>query len=245
MHYYKKNIGDYHKKAGRLTMLEHGAYTLLLDACYDRERFPTLDEALDWCWARSDEEVAAVKFVLSKFFTVKDQVYTQARVQEELDAYRIKAEKNQRIAIDREASRRTNGDRESTNRARTVHEPSPNQEPLTKNQEPDLNIGRQADRFTEFFAAYPKKVKKKPAHDIWKRKNLNPKADQIIQDVAMRLSSDRRWLDGFVPDPTTYLNQERWTDEIQRGEHAKTQQLRDTRTPLEKWQAKYDAGQLD
>jgi len=29
MHYFKRNIGDYHKKAGRLSMLEHGAYTLL------------------------------------------------------------------------------------------------------------------------------------------------------------------------------------------------------------------------
>ena len=37
MHYYKRNIGDYHKKAGRLSMIEHGAYTLLIDACYDRE----------------------------------------------------------------------------------------------------------------------------------------------------------------------------------------------------------------
>ncbi len=84
MHYYKRNIGDYHKKAGRLSMLEHGAYTLLLDACYDRERFPTLDEALDWAWARTDEEEAAVKFVLKKFFTEIDGVYVQKRTNEEI-----------------------------------------------------------------------------------------------------------------------------------------------------------------
>ena len=39
MHYFKFNIGDYHKKAGRLSMLQHGAYTLLIHACYDREKF--------------------------------------------------------------------------------------------------------------------------------------------------------------------------------------------------------------
>ena len=60
MHYYKRNLGDYAKKAGRLSMIEHGAYTLLLDACYDRERFPTLEEAIEWTWARTPEEVAAV-----------------------------------------------------------------------------------------------------------------------------------------------------------------------------------------
>ena len=45
MHYYKRNLGDYAKKAGRLSMLEHGSYTLLIDACYDRERFPTICSA--------------------------------------------------------------------------------------------------------------------------------------------------------------------------------------------------------
>lgn len=93
MHYFKRNIGDYHKKAGRLSMLEHGAYTLLLDACYDRERFPTRAEAIDWCWARSVDEVSAVEFVLSKFFTLDGEQYIQARIQEEIAAYHL-AKKN-------------------------------------------------------------------------------------------------------------------------------------------------------
>jgi uncharacterized protein YdaU (DUF1376 family) len=46
MHYYKRNLGDYAKKTGRLTMLQHGAYTLLIDSCYDREKFPTLEQAI-------------------------------------------------------------------------------------------------------------------------------------------------------------------------------------------------------
>lgn len=136
MHYFKRNIGDYHKKAGRLSMLEHGAYTLLLDACYDRERFPTLDEALEWSWARTDEEVSAVKFVLSKFFSLVDGKYAQQRVQDEIDAYHAKSLKNQEIALAREAARREL-------RARNVHETctdhhlTTNQEPLTTNQEPE------------------------------------------------------------------------------------------------------------
>jgi uncharacterized protein YdaU (DUF1376 family) len=136
MHYFKRNIGDYHKKAGRLSMLEHGSYTLLIDACYDRERFPTLEEAIDWCWARSEEEISAVKFVLSKFFTLVNGVYTQDRIAEEIAAYQEKAEKNRLIAIDRENKRRGV-------RAPDVHEActdrhlTNNQEPLTTNQEPE------------------------------------------------------------------------------------------------------------
>lgn len=138
MHYYKRNIGDYAKKAGRLSMLEHGAYTLLIDACYDRERFPTLDEAIEWCWARSEEEEQAVKFVLSRFFDLRDGVYVQSRIDEEIAAYAKNAETNKRIATERERKR--------ADRAQSVHEasplvnePPPNHKPLTNNQEPITN----------------------------------------------------------------------------------------------------------
>ena len=131
MHYYKRNLGDYAKKAGRLSMLQHGAYTLLLDACYDREQFPTIDEAIEWTWASTEAEIEAVKFVLSRFFTPENGVYVQARVREELDGYAKKAHVNQRIAHDRETARRD----KDTVRARTVHEPCTNRH-LTKNQEP-------------------------------------------------------------------------------------------------------------
>lgn len=138
MHYYKRNIGDYHKKAGRLSMLEHGAYTLLIDACYDRERFPTEDDAIDWCWARSDEEVTAVRFVLSKFFTLDGGVYVQQRISEEVGAYKEMAIKNKEIAENREKAKKEGKNGISTKRAPTVNEPPPNQEPRTKNQEPEV-----------------------------------------------------------------------------------------------------------
>lgn len=138
MHYYKRNIGDYAKKAGRLSMLEHGAYTLLIDACYDREQFPTLEEALDWAWARTEAEESAVKFVLSKFFTLIDGVYVQNRIKEELAEYKEKAETNTRIAKEREANRKKN--KQTVNDScEKVHESSPNQEPITNNQEPINN----------------------------------------------------------------------------------------------------------
>lgn len=139
MFYYKKNIGDYYKKTGRLSMLEHGAYTLLIDACYDRERFPTLDEAIDWAWARTDAEIEAVKFVLGKFFTLDGDIYTQNRISEELAHYKKIGEVNQRIALEREQNRRLakrSVNEDSTERGNSVNESPPNQEPRTKNQEP-------------------------------------------------------------------------------------------------------------
>ena len=136
MHYYKRNLGDYAKKAGRLTMLQHGAYTLLIDSCYDREVFPTLEQAIEWTWASTEAEVDAVKFVLSRFFSLtKDGEYVQDRILEELLQYHKNADTNKRIADEREAKRRE----KSTKREQSVNEASPNQEQLTINHKPNIN----------------------------------------------------------------------------------------------------------
>lgn len=132
MHYYKKNLGDYAKKAGKLSMLQHGSYTLLIDACYDREKFPTLDEAIDWTWASNTEEIEAVTFVLKKFFTLENGVYVQNHIKEDLAEYHAKAETNKRIATERETKRKE----KSTVRTPVVNEAPPNQEPITNNHKP-------------------------------------------------------------------------------------------------------------
>jgi uncharacterized protein YdaU (DUF1376 family) len=133
MHYYKRNLGDYAKKCGRLSMLQHGAYTLLIDSCYDREKFPTIDEALEWTWASTEAEIEAVKFVLSRFFKLtEDGTYVQDRILMELLEYHAKADINKRIAIERETKRKQT----YTNRAPIVNEPTPNHKPETINQKP-------------------------------------------------------------------------------------------------------------
>lgn len=147
MHYYKRNIGDYYKKAGRLSILEHGTYTLLIDACYDRERFPTKEQAIEWCWAKSAEELAAIDTVLARFFDHDEKTgeYRQKRIAEELAIYAQKAEKNKQIAIDRENRKKQKGTN-ANDTCTNEHEPCKNvhltinHKPLTINQEPDKDI---------------------------------------------------------------------------------------------------------
>lgn len=198
MHYFKRNIGDYHKKAGRLSMLEHGAYTLLLDACYDREEFPTMEEALDWCWARSDDEEAAVRFVLSKFFTLENDRYVQNRVREEIEAYRAMAAKNKEIAEKREATKRTKRAKESTKRADNntdgspdQHESPPNHKPLTNNHKPIV----EAAVSTEERSATSPKENLPPANP----ENIPDEAPSRNVQVAVLLRS-------HGADPSTHPN---------------------------------------
>ncbi|WP_432783793.1 YdaU family protein [Pseudomonas corrugata] len=222
MHYFKRNIGDYHKKAGRLTMLEHGAYTLLLDACYDRERFPTFEEAIDWCWARNKEEIDAVELVLRKFFDLIDGRYVQARIQEEISAYHATALKNKEIAEKREATRRTK-------RAPVVHASctdghlTTNHKPLTINQEPiDQKpcapaVLEQEDLFPKFWSLYPRKQDKAKAQKAWAKLKVTDDLFALIATglAAQVVSAD--WLkEGgkYIPMPTTWLNGKRWEDEV-------------------------------
>ena len=212
MHYYKRNIGDYHKKAGRLSMLEHGAYTLLIDSCYDREQFPTLEEANDWAWARTDAELAAVKFVLSKFFTLEDGVYVQNRIKEELDEYKEKSEINSRIAQEREANRKKS--KQDVNEpSRTVnescdktHEPPPNHKPITNNQ--SNTIGD----FDVFWNQYPNKTAKQAAVKAWSKLKPNESLFNLIIDALEKQKPHFKV--GFIPHPATWLNGRRWEDAI-------------------------------
>lgn len=184
MHYYKRNIGEYHKRAGRLSMLQHGAFTLLMDSCYDRERFPTMDEALEWLWASSKEEIEAVEFVLSRFFDLENGVYVQKRIADELANYHKNAETNKRIAIERETKRRE----ERTKRAQSVdgsntleHEPPPKQEPRTTNQKPvELPLSPDGN------APKVKQVPYEQIKDIYNKALPTLTASRILSDKSKR-----------------------------------------------------------
>lgn len=68
--------------------------------------------------------------------------------------------------------------------------------------------------FEKFWTLYPVKSAKKACLQKWKRKNLKSIAEDIISKVNLQLLNDRKWLAGYAPNPLTYLNQERWTDEL-------------------------------
>jgi len=197
MHYYKRNLGDYAKKTGRLTMLQHGAYTLLIDSCYDREKFPTLEQAIEWTWASTEAEIEAVKFVLSRFFTLgEDGEYVQERILAELLDYHSKADKNKTIAIEREAKRREN----RTNRAQVVDESPPNHKPITNNHKPSNTPPDGVSQSVWDDFVKQRKAKKAPVSDtvITKIRNQAEKAGWSLEDALAEICA-RGWT-GFNAD---------------------------------------------
>ena len=70
MIFYKRFIGDYKRDTGHLSMIEHGAYGLLLDYFYASEKpLPIYGQRLyRLTMAASDGERAAVDYVLESFW---------------------------------------------------------------------------------------------------------------------------------------------------------------------------------
>lgn len=70
------------------------------------------------------------------------------------------------------------------------------------------------ESFNKFVAMYPVQKNMLKAREIWKRKKLYLKKDEIMTKLQKFLDHDADWKDGFIPHPTTFLNGERWNDEI-------------------------------
>lgn len=69
------------------------------------------------------------------------------------------------------------------------------------------------DRFNVFWKQYPKKVAKPYALKVWKK--INP-SDELLQKMLAAINTQglRNKDIQFVPNPATWLNGERWEDEV-------------------------------
>lgn len=76
--------------------------------------------------------------------------------------------------------------------------------------------------FDRFWAAYPKKVGKAAVRKKWAKLNVS---EQLVEKMIMSLNTQRQsaqWQrDGgqYIPNPLTWLNQERWEDELGGGDN--------------------------
>lgn len=86
MKWYPRNVGDYAASTRTLSMLEHGAYTLLLDYYYATETPLPVDpvQLHRVCMAVTDAEQCAVASVITRFFTREADGYHHAVVTERI-----------------------------------------------------------------------------------------------------------------------------------------------------------------
>ena len=71
-------------------------------------------------------------------------------------------------------------------------------------------------RFNAFYAHYPLKKSKAPARKAFMKLNPDAELYQKIMDAVTAQKGSRQWQDKqYIPHPSTWLNQERWEDEVE------------------------------
>lgn len=158
MNYYEHHLGDYAKDTAHLTMLEHGAYRLLLDRYYGTEAGIPADQAHRVARARSRDEKVAVDTVLGEFFTLTDGVWINKRADEEI----VKAQA--KITTAKENGKKGGRPKKQTNghEVKTQEKPSgfpvgyenetqqkAHQSPVTSHQTPDVNPSEQSSSHSQ------------------------------------------------------------------------------------------------
>lgn len=219
-------------------MLEHGAYTMLLDRYYATEQGIPADQVHRLCRARTPEEVAAVDVVLSEFFSLVDGRWINGRAEREIEAAmtRINAAKeNGKLGgRPRKTQHEPTGNplglqqEPRANPAETQSEPSEKlsnlQSPISNLQEQEYpptprkrgSVSEFPPGFAEFWEVYPRHTAKANAQKAWAKLRPDPATVATILRAVEAQKQSSAWLkDGgqFIPHPATWLNGRRWEDE--------------------------------
>ncbi len=126
MNFYKHFLGDYARDTAHLSMLEHGAYRLMLDHYYATGKSLPADKVLLYriCKASSKTERAAVDLVSDSFFPVNgDGTRHNYRADKEIGQWTAQAE------INREIGKLGGRPRKTESVSESVSEPEPNRNP--------------------------------------------------------------------------------------------------------------------
>ena len=108
MNFYKHYIGDYQRDTGHLSLAEHGAYRLMLDAFYATGKPLPADKKALYRLLRAATAVErkAIDFVSAPFWEITSNGLINARAALEIEKAAKQAEINRQIAIEREKRKR-------------------------------------------------------------------------------------------------------------------------------------------
>ena len=206
MNYYPFHPGDYLRDTAHLEPMEDLAYRRLLDLYYLSEApIPLETQQVSRRLRLGSESVIAV---LNEFFICTENGYIHKRCDAEIANYRHRQDKSRQNG-------KLGGRPKKTQQVILANpdltQSKPNETQTKANQ--NHNHNNTSVGFTEFWKAYPKKIGKGAAEKAWNKHK--PDLDQVLAALAWQTKQES-WLKDrgqFIPNPGTYLNQQRWLDE--------------------------------
>ena len=137
---------------------------------------------------------------------------------------KFRANKKQINSIDNEDVTKCNADvtlQKQASNAIEKNRVEKNRVDINKSFNKDLSAQEQKEfeeTFLQFWESYPKKRGKAEAMKAWLKLKPDERLTAVIfTAVSKAKTQDAQWLKDngiYIPDPTTYLNQKRWEDEI-------------------------------
>jgi uncharacterized protein YdaU (DUF1376 family) len=208
MNYYPRYPGDYMRDTGHLSLVEHGAYTVLLDHYYAKAGpLPASLEALvRLCRAMTDQEQAAVKTVTEEFFPLSnDGLRHNARADAEIadwDAYSAKQRELSRRGVKAKREKRAQGSSARSTEGSTdgliqrLTPPPPPPPPESGVlEDSDSRPRRRTQASTQFHLdvidAYHELLPDLPRVKIWSEKRARALEARIQERVAAGKPADK------------------------------------------------------
>lgn len=223
MHYYKFNIADWSLHTAHLSLIEEAIYFRLVNYYYDTEKPIPHETQLVTRRLRLETEVETVSVILSEFFTLKDNQWFHSRCEKEIKDFKKKAKVNKANGAKGGRPRNGKGLESNPEITQTVSENNPditlttNQEPLTNNHKPVIKDLLCEEAFSIFYSSGLIKRSKAKALSLFKSLVKQMECDPIEfaellkSDVQYRINNNQFGINKL--HPSTYLNQQRWTDE--------------------------------
>ncbi|MGM9512434.1 YdaU family protein [Larkinella sp. GY13] len=228
-HWYPRYPGDYARKTAHLSLVQHGAYALLMDWYYSNAK-PLPD---DWvqmhriCKAIAPDEQQAVQTVVQEFFILKDVGWTNERADEEIgkkakisDLRRDAQAERERIRLKNLASAGAKRGANAPSNAHTTTSTTTldNTNVLSPPISPKAR-SEYSPEFEQFWQTYPNKTGKGNANKAYLNalKTHKELTHEFLLDRSGQFAAAHKAAGTpgqYIPHPATWLNGCRWEDDI-------------------------------
>ena len=206
MHYYKFEISVWNLHTAHLTLVEEAVYRRLIDHYYDTEQPIGHDLKGMIRRLRLDGYEDQVTTILNEFFTKTEDGWSNKHCD-----LKIKAYKNQKKA--NKNNGKAGGRPKKQKITESVTDGLPFVTLTTNNKQETRNKDIKDDRFDIFWKQYPRKVAKPNAQKAWLKINPDDVVLKKMLDAINQQGLSSKEIQ-FVPHPASWLNAQRWEDEI-------------------------------
>ena len=206
MNYYRRYVGDYLKKTARLSMVEHGAYNLLLDYYYSDEKPLPLnrDELYTMVRAMTPIDRKATDKVLDRYFEARDDGYHNSRADHEIEVSKKARDNGNKGGRPRTEPVTGCGTETITEPVTgtitgdgggSVHPPTTNHQPLAFIPHPKKKplVASPPTQFDEAWEKYPKRSGNNPKADALRAWNARVKEGVATEAMLAGLKRYAVW----------------------------------------------------